>query len=479
MAQDEKDQAVAEDEELEQDSSSSSSDSSSSDDGEDEVSFVEDPTYDLDYKGDCAYEAKVSVPAANFTSEADKLYDELKGDAEIPGFRPGRAPRKLVENKFGKHVNNEVKGKLIAGSFRHIVEEEDLKPMSMPDVPGIEDLDCSPNAAFDFTMKFEVMPRVKLGDISKIEIERPTVTVKAKDVEESIDNMREQGGVYETLEKGKGKDGDQIVIDFEGKIDGEPFEGGSAENYPYILGTKRFFAEFEDALEGCQAGKDITCDVAMPENLPNPDIAGKKATFTIKVHEIKRKVLPKLDDEFAKGAGYESLKDMKAKVKENLETSVNTQGEQVARNNAMEALAECSEFEIPATMIDAAADDVFRESLQRLAYENVSRKEIDEQIDTLREEARENATKQIKGLVAINTFAEERGVDVTEEDLQADIAAMAREYGMETQSIAQYFAQDENRSTIEDRIFRRKATDILLSEIKVKNVELKDEDDKE
>ena len=479
MAKDEKDQAIAEDEELEESSSSSSSDSSSSEDDDDDVSFVEDPTYDLDYKGDCAYEAKVSVPVANITNEADKLYDELKDDAEIPGFRPGKAPRKLVENKFGKHVQNEVKGKLIAGSFRHIVEEEDLKPMSMPNVDGIEDLECVSDKPFDFTMNFEVMPKVTLGDIKKISVERPTVTVKAKDVTEQIDNMREQQGNYEPLEKGKGKDGDQIVIDFEGKIDGEPFEGGSAENYPYILGTKRFFPEFEEALEGCQTGKDITVDVPMPENIPNPDVAGKTATFTIKVHEIKRKTLPKADDEFAQSVGYEDLKDMKAKIKENLEASVNTQGNEVARTRAIEALAEVSEFEIPKTMIDAASDDVFRDSMQRLAQQGLARKEIEERLETLREEAREDAAKQIKGIVALNAFAEEREVDVTEEDMQADIAAMAAQYGMETASIAQYFAQEENRSTMEDRIYRRKATDILLSEIKVKDVELKDEDEED
>ncbi|MCP4639308.1 MAG: trigger factor [bacterium] len=237
-------------------------------DEEDEFSFVEDPSYDVEYKGDCAYEVNVSIPPANTAEQANKMFDELKSEAEVPGFRPGRAPRKLIERKFAKVVRGEVETKLVTAAFHKLVKDEDLKPISMPDIDGVEEAkDRKDDEPLAFALKFEVSPRVELGTYRGIDVEKPILKVGKEDVKSAIEEMRGRYSTFEALSaKGKAKDGDQLIIDFKGTVDGDEFPGGTAQAYPYILGTKRFFPEFEEALKGVSAGKEVTCTVTLPED---------------------------------------------------------------------------------------------------------------------------------------------------------------------------------------------------------------------
>jgi len=465
--------------ESETSSDTSSSDSTSDDGGdEEEPIFVEDPAFDVNYKGECAYEVGVSVPPANFEKESEKLLNELKNDAEIPGFRPGRAPRKLVENKFGKHVRSEVEAKLVSAAFQRVLEEEELRPLALPDVDGLEELkDRATDQPLEFTLKFEVLPRAELGDYAKIEVERPTVKLKKKDVDEAIEDLLERQATFEPLEEGKAEDGDQVIIDFQGVIDGEPFEGGSANDYPYVLGTKRFFEEFEEALAGAQSGDTVECDVPMPEDLPNEAIAGRTAHFTINVKEVKRKQTPSLDDEFAKSFGYESADELREKVEENLSRGANQQGDQIAQSRAVEKLVEISTFEIPKTMVQAAAEDAYQEERRRLMSEGMETKELDEKEQDIRKQAEERAIDDIKRVVAVNRLGEKEGVVVTEEDFESEIAGLAEQTGLQHEAVARYFAEEENRNRTEDRIYRNKAIEALMAKVNVKDVELKDEDE--
>lgn len=444
---------------------------------EEAFEFVEDPTFAVEYKGECAYEVKVSVPSANVAKQAETLLADLAGEAVIPGFRPGRAPRKLIENKFGKHIRSEAHSKLVGAAFQRLIQTESLRPLALPDVDGLEDLDKIPaGGPLDFTLKFEVLPRVELGDAGKITVDRPIVKINKKDVQEAIDEIRGRHSAFETLEKGKAAEGDQVIIDFTGTVDGVAFEGGAAEQYPYILGTNRFFQEFEDVLAGCKTGDELSCDVTLPEELPNKAIAGKSAHFVIKVGEIKRKKLPDFTDEFAKEAGYESKKDMEEKVESRLRESVDRQSGQVAEARAVDALVEASTFELPKTMIDAATSDYYTEELRRLYQERVPASEVQAREEEIRNSCREQAIQEIKRVVAVNTFGEAEKITVTEEDFENEISSLVSQTGMQAELIAQYFAQEQNRTNAADRIYRTKTIAALMTKVKTKDVELKDED---
>ncbi len=435
-----------------------------------EFEFAEDPTFDVDYKGDCAYEVKVAIPASNTLKQSEEMYEELQSDAEIPGFRRGKAPRKLLERKFGKAVRGEATEKLVSAAFRKLIKAEDLSPIDYPDIDGLDDVHDTPlDAALEFTLKFEVAPRVELGSYTGLKVERPVLKVEEKEVDEAIEKMRERFASYEEVDGAKAQDDDQVVIDFTGVIDGVAFDGGSAENYPYILGSGRFFSEFETALQGAETGKEVTCDVPFPEDYSSVDLAGKTATFTIKVNEIKRKTLPELDDDFATGGGFESMADLREKVSNDLQEGAASQGQQIAERRAVEAIVENSTFELPKSLVDSSAAEYYNQEIRRLLEMRVSPDEIDKRNEDLLKKAHEHATREIKAYVVVNEIGSKEGVQVLEEDFEKEAQAIVSRTGMDVDIAKRFLSQDDKRSDYETRIFRQKALAIVMDSAKVKD----------
>ncbi|MBX7256383.1 MAG: trigger factor [Candidatus Hydrogenedentes bacterium] len=441
--------------------------------GDEEFKFVEDPTFDVEYKGECAYEVKVVVPAANRQKQADTLFDELKHDAEVPGFRRGRAPRKLIERKFSKAVRSEVEQKLVSAAFRKLLTDKSLKPIGAPDIEGIEESQGKDDVPLSFTLKFEVTPKIELGKYRGIAVERPVVTVKDSDCEEAVNELRERYATFETLAEGVAADGDQLIISFEGQIDGEPFQGGKATDYPYILGTKRFFPEFEKALLGSSAGDELKCDVTFPEETPSEKLRGKTANFTINVSEVKRKVLPELSDDFAKLSGYENVDDLRTKVAERLNTNSKQMSESIARRRALEEVVKNSTYEIPKSLIEAVAHEHFEREVRHLMSHRVHADAIMSRTEELMKEARESAITEIKQMVALNEVGEAEGIEVTDEDFEKEAEALATQWGMDTDTVSHYLAsENDRRSMYESRIYRNKALNVIMEHAVVTDKEV-------
>lgn len=440
----------------------------------DHFEFVEDPTFDVEYKGDCAYEVKVVVPAANKKKQAEELYGELKSEVELPGFRRGRAPIKLVEKKFAKAVKGEITGKLVSAAFEKLIESEDLRPIGTPDIDGLDDETEKPDdAALDFVLKFEVAPRVELGKYRGVEVERPIVKIDDKDVDESIDRMRESHAFFEALNKnGKAKEGDQVTIDFNGEIDGEAFSGGSAENYPYVVGSGRFFKEFEEVLQGAKADAELTCKVTFPEDYFAQDLRGKTADFTIKVHEVKRKKLPDVDDEFAKTVGHESVDELRTKIRTELDEVSAQRSKQIAEARALEAVVEASTFEIPKSLVESVAAQNRQEQIQRLIQMRAQPDQIEELIQKIDEEAETGAIRAIKSTTTLHEIGEVEGVEVTEEDFEKEAETLSRSIGASSEMVAQFMASAEQRSGYEDRIYRSKALAVIMEHATITDKEI-------
>ena len=433
-----------------------------------EFEFAEEPTFDVDYKGDCAYEVKVSIPAANTLKQSEEMFEELQDEAELPGFRRGKAPRKLVERKFGKAVRGEAVEKLVSAAFRKLVKAEDLKPIDYPDIEGLEDVHDRPaDTALDFTLKFEVAPRVTLGKYKGVKVERPVLEVDDAAVDEAIDSMRQRYAAYETVEEGKAQDDDQVIIDFTGTIDGEAFAGGSAENYPYILGSGRFFKEFEEALKGAKSGSEVTCDVPFPEDYSSADLAGKTAQFTIKVNEIKRKTLPELDDEFAKAAGFDTVDALKQSVKDDLQDGASQQGQQIAEQRAIKAIVESSTFELPKSLVDSTAEVYYKQELRRLISMRVPADELEKRDADLRKDAEEHAVQEIKGYVVVGEIGRTEEISVEEADFEKEAEAITQRTGMELEVAHRFLNQEDKRSDYEDRIYRKKAMAVIMDNAKI------------
>jgi trigger factor len=449
----------------------------SADTQEEGFTFVEDPTFDIDYKGDCAYEVKVNVAAVNRKEKADEMFLELKQEAQLPGFRRGKAPVRLLENKFAKHVQKEVSGKLVGEAFEKLVKDEELKPIGTPDIDGLpeEDEEINQDDALEFTLKFEVSPRVELGKYRGIAVERPVVKIDDKDLEEAIQNTLERHATHETVDKrSKSKEGDQVVIDFKGTVDGEEFDGGAAENYPYVLGSGRFMPEFEKALKGVKGGDEFDCDVHFPEDYFSDDLKDKDAVFAIKVHEIKRQKLPELDDDFAKEAGFEDEADLRSKIEGQLKEASANQSKNIVESRALEAIIEDSSYEMSQSMIDAVSRDIKQQELQQMSQQQLPAEQMQARMEEMNEMSDEQAIRNIKTMVTLNEIGEAEGIEVTEEDFEKEAEVMAKSMGMETQveMVAQYMAQGDQRNTYADRIYRSKAMAVIMDNAKVTDKEL-------
>ena len=281
--------------------------------------WKEPPSFDIEHKEACVCEVKVTIPKANLTAMLDEVYEEMNDGVQVPGFRRGKAPRKLLEKRLGKYARASAVERLADHAARLLMEKHKLTPINQADVEGLEDAENIPeDQDLCYTLKFETPGKCTLGEYEGLEIEKPVYEVPDSDVDETLESMRTRYGRFEPLEDGAAENGDQVIIDFVGKIDGEDFEGNSAENYPYILGSQRFAPEMETAILGKKAGEEATADVTFPEDYRSEDIAGKTAKFEIKVHEIKRRVLPELDDEFAKRVGHDTVEELRDSVRKRI-----------------------------------------------------------------------------------------------------------------------------------------------------------------
>lgn len=433
-----------------------------------EFEFVEDPTFEVAYKGDCAYEVKVVIPAANTLKQSQEMFEELQGDAELPGFRRGKAPRKLLERKYGKAVRGEATEKLVSAAFRKLIKGEDLRPIDYPDVEGLENLaELAADAPLDFTLKFEVAPRVTLGNYKGIAVERPVLAIGDSEVDEAITSMRQRYAAYETIADGVAADEDQVIIDFTGTINGEAFAGGSAENYPYILGSGRFFKEFEEAIRGAKSGSEVSCDVAFPDTYHGADVAGKTAQFAIKINEIKRRTMPELDEKFAETAGFETVEAMREAVKKDLQAGADNQGREIAEQRAIQAVVESSTFEIPKSLVDSTADVYYKQEVRRLISLRVPTTELDEKDAEIRKQAEEHALREIKGYVVVGEIGRSESITVLDEDFEKEAEAIVNRTGMELDIAKRFLDQEDKRSDYEERIYRKKAVAIIMDSAKV------------
>lgn len=448
------------------------------DHGAEQFEFVEDPVFEIAYKGDCAYEVAVTIPVANEAKQADEIYNELSEEAEVRGFRRGRAPRKLIERKFFRVVKNEVEGKLVSAAFGRLIKDNKLRPIALPDVDGLEAAKERPaGAPLQFTLKFEVSPRVELGMYRGIEIERPVLTVNEDDVGTQIRTMLERNATFEPVTEGVAADGDQVLIDFVGKVDDVPFPGGSATDYPYILGTKRFFPEFEAALVGASPGDEVTCEVTFPDDYREESLRGKTAQFTITLKELNRRVIPELTDETAKSMGFDSADDARAKVADRLRESATETSTRLAERNALDAVIAASAFEMPKSLVDRVAEEHYAESVQQMLSMRVPYARIREQEEELRAHARDNAVAEIKRVVVLNEIGEAEAIEVSDDDLESEMELMAARIGVGLDMIGDYIGEDaERRSRYEDRIYRAKALKVIMDNAIVTDKEVTEDE---
>lgn len=418
---------------------------------------------------------KANEVKLEFTVEAQKfeeaIQDVYKKNAKyfnIPGFRKGKAPFKMVEKAYGIQIFYEDAFNEIAGeAYVKGLEDNKIEAVSKPEI-DIKQIEAGKDLIF--TAVVQTKPEVTLGDYKGIELKKVEYNVTDKDVEHELEHIAEHNARLVAVEDRPVEKGDTVVIDFEGFVDGKAFEGGKAENHELEIGSGKFIPGFEDQIVGMKIDEDRDIKVTFPEEYPAKELEGKEATFKIKLHEIKKKELPEINDEFAKDASeFDTLEDWKKSIREKQEKANESKAKFEMEDAAIETVCKNAKVDIPSGMIETQLDNMEKDISSRLNYQGMN---LDQYLQMIgktkkefRDENKEQAEKQVKTNLVLEAIMKDAKVEVTEEEIDAKIKEMAEMYGQKEEEVKQ---NPELRRYVEESLKSEKTIHYIVDNAKIK-----------
>lgn len=397
----------------------------------------------------------------------DHAFTRTQKRISVPGFRKGHVPRTIFNQMYGEEsLYQDALNDVLPDAYEAAIKEAGIEPVDQPQV-NVESMEKG--QPWTLTATVAVKPEVTLGDYKGMEVPEQDTSVSDADVDSELENKRQQQAELVLKEDEAAADGDTVVIDYEGSVDGEKFDGGSADNYSLVLGSGSFIPGFEDQLVGHKADEDVDVNVTFPEDYHAKDLAGKDALFKVKIHEVKEKQLPELDDEFAKDVDedVETLAELKDKVKKQLQDQKEAAAKAAIEDAAIEAaVANAKTEEIPQAMLD---DDTNRQLQQYLA--GMQQQGINPQMyfqitntteDDLRKQFADDAAKRVKTNLVLEAVVKDANLNATDEDVQNEIADLAKQYGMDEEAVSKALTRD----MLEHNIEIKKAVDLIADSAK-------------
>ena len=412
---------------------------------------------------------KITVDNDKFEAAITKAYNKNKGKFNIPGFRKGKAPKQIIESQYGKGVfYNDAIDMLFPEVYPTALDELNIDPINRPDL-DIEEI--SKDNGLVMVINVEVKPEVKLGEYKGIEISKPEYTVNEEEADLRLEEMRNRASRLVDVEDRAIEAGDTAIIDFEGFQDGVAFEGGKGENYSLVIGSNTFIPGFEDQLIGKNKGEEVEVNVEFPAEYHAENLAGKPANFKVVVKNVQRKELPELNDEFAADTTeFNTLDELKADLRTKLEEEAKNRAEAEMRNALVEKVSEATELEVPEAMIEAQLDNMMMELNYQLQYQGLQLQQLLEMtgrtIEELKAERREEATKLVKSSLILEAIAKAENVEVSEEEIEAELAKMAQMYNMEVEKIKSAM-RPADLEDIKGQLTIRKTIDLLVDNSKL------------
>lgn len=408
----------------------------------------------------------IEVSADVFEAAVVKAYNKNKNRISLPGFRKGKAPRKLIEKQYGSNIFYEDAAEIaVPEAYREAAKECGLDIVSRPEIDIVEIESGKP---FVFTATVAVKPEAKLGQYKGIEVDKKEVKILAADVNAEIDRVREQNSRIMTVDDREIEMNDIAVIDYEGFLDGVPFEGGKGEDYSLTIGSHTFIDTFEDQLIGKKPGDEVDVNVTFPEEYHSEDLKGKPVTFKVVIKEVKVKELPEADDEFASEVSeFETIKEYKASVKKMLTDRRKAQVNAEKEDQALEKVMENAEVEMPGPMVEEQVSQMINEFASRLGQQGLS---IDQymqmtgmQPQLLMDQMRPEAEKRIKSRLVLEAVAKAENITASDEDVEEQLKKMAEMYHMDVEKLKESMGEEDRKQVAED-VMVEKAAEFLVKE---------------
>ena len=406
----------------------------------------------------------------------DIALNKVKKSLNVPGFRKGRVPRQIFNKMYGEEaLYQDALDALLPEAYANAVSESKIKPVSQPEI-NVESMEK--DSAWVLSAKVTVEPEVELGEYKGLEVMKHSTDVSDKEVADELERRRQQQAELVLKEDEPAAEGDTVVIDFEGKVDGKPFDGGKAENYSLELGSKTFIPGFEDQLVGHKAGDEVEVKVTFPDDYQAKDLQGKDAVFEVKIHEVKQKELPELDDDFAKDIDddVDTLEELKAKVKDEIKEQKEAAAKNAVQEEAISKAVENAKIgDIPEAMIE---DDVQRQMDQY--FSGMQQQGINPDMyfkltgtseEDLRKQFREGSEERVKTNLVLEAIVEKENIEVSEDEINDEIKDLATQYGMDEKAVRSALSDDMLKHDISIRKVVQEMTDSAKQDLPEKKEE--------
>ncbi len=417
-------------------------------------------------------ELKIVVPASELASRLDTYLNDLKGRVQIRGFRPGKVPVTHLKKLYGKSAMAEIVNTVIGETTTKAIEERNEKSAMQPridlkDEEAEKVLEGAADLAFE--MKYEVIPAFEVKPVDGISIERPVAEITDEEVQERLEQIAEGARSYEPRGKtAKAREGDRLTISYVGKLDGEPFEGGADDRAFIFLGSKRFIPGFEEQLVGVKTGEKKTIEVTFPEDYPASHLAGKAATFDVEVAEVAAPAELKLDDDWAKTLGMDSLDALKGAIRSQVEQQYGVQTRQKVKRQLLDELDKQYDFDLPPTLVDQEFEIIWRQVTAEMERSNKTFADEDTTEEDARAEYRKIAERRVRLGLVLSKIGEENKIQVTEAELQRALVERARQFPGQERQVFEFYRKDANAlASLQAPVFEEKVVDHLLGQVNV------------
>ncbi len=409
----------------------------------------------------------VKVPASELQAKLDARIEEIRPQMRLKGFRPGKVPASHVRKMYGRDLMGEVIDKLVNETNQKALEDSSLRPAGQPSVNMDGDIEkvVKGEADLSYLMHVDVMPEFIPVEVASLTVVRPVAEIADSQIEEALNRIASQNIKFEPREAGaKAIDGDAVVIDFVGKIDGVAFEGGAAEQQAVVIGSNRFIPGFEEQLLGAVAGEDRNLNVSFPDDYPSAELAGKAAVFEVKVHEVREAQTPVVDDEFAKGLGLEGLDQLTGFVRDQLQAEHNAASRSKAKRDLLDKLDAAHSFDLPPGMVEQEFASIWQQLQTEMDAGRVSDTEKAKPEDELKAEYRVIAQRRVRLGLVLAEIGRIADVRISEQEVNQSLMREARQYPGQERQVVEFFQRNPGAmAQLRAPIYEDKVVDHILS----------------
>ena len=403
----------------------------------------------------------IEVSADDLEKALQSAYMKQKNKISLPGFRKGKVPRQMIEKMYGAEIfYDDAENALIPKAYADAYDECELEIVSRPEIDVVQ---IEKGKPFIFTAEVATKPEVTLGEYKGLEVDKISTRVTQKEVDAKVQEEAEKNARTITVEDRPVQDGDEVILDFEGFVDGVAFEGGKGENYPLTIGSGSFIPGFEEQLVGAEAEKEVEVNVTFPEDYHAEDLKGKAAVFKCTIHEIKAKELPEIDDEFAAEVSeFDTLEEYKAEIKAKIKEQKASEGKTKQEDQVVEQAVKNAEYEIPKAMIETQALQMVEDFGQRIQSQGLTMEQYFQftgmTADKMLEEMRPQAIKRIETRLVLEAIAKAENIEISDEKLDEELAKMAEAYKMEVDKLKEFMSDNEKKQMKEDMAVQEAVT---------------------